>query len=212
MVLQGFAYADVKRPCRHICFSVSEDAVQRIFAAAVHYCNECFDPAHVILDAGGWDLELSSKEGGQYRFSGYLWGTPGSAESDFSELLRSCLGRSDLIRIDGEPRSYSRLDRITLRYEETYSVPHAYRREEDVPECREGSARLVIDRGSGTIETTRTKSDGSRAVLRYERPAYVSELLDGVSDPLFFQVNDAAAEDVAEPQNLARTYALWLER
>lgn len=212
VVLQGFAYADVKRPCRHICFSVSENAVQRIFAAAVHYCNECFDPAHVVLDAGGWDLELSSKEGGQYRFSGYLWGTPGSAESDFSELLRSCLGRSDLFGIDGEPRSYSRLDRITLRYEETYSVPRAYRREEDVSECRGGSARLVIDRGSGTIETTRTKSDGSRAVLRYERPAYVSDLLDGVSDPLFFQVNDTAAEDVAEPQTPARTYVLLLER
>lgn len=96
VVLQGYAYADRKHPCRRSCFSVGEDAVQRIFAAAVHYCNECFDPADVILDAGGWDLEFSSKEGGQYRFSGYLWGTPGSAESDFSELLRSCLGRRDL--------------------------------------------------------------------------------------------------------------------
>lgn len=212
VVLQGFAYADIKRPCRHLCFSVSENAVQRIFAAAVHYCNECFDPAHVILDAGGWDLELSSEEGGQYRFSGYLWGTPGSAESDFSELLRSCLGRSDLFGIDGEPRSYSKLDRITLRYEETYSVPSAYRREDDAPEYREGAARLVIDRGSGTVEATLTKSDGSRAVFRYERPDYVSDPLDGVSDPLFFQVNDAAAADVAEPQDPARTYELLLER
>jgi len=212
VLFQGYAYADRKHPCRRICFSVSENAVQRIFAAAVHYCNECFDPSHIIFDVGGWNIELSSKEGGQYRFSGYLWGTPGSAESDFSELLRSCLGRSDLFGIDGEPRSYSKLDRITLRYEETYSVPSAYRWEDDVPEYQEGSARLVIDRGSGTVETTLTKSNGSRAVFRYERPDYVSDLLDGVSDPLFFQVNDAAAADVAEPQDPARTYELLLER
>lgn len=212
VVLQGFAYADVKRPCRHICFSVSENAVQRIFAAAVHYCNECFDPANIILDAGGWDMDLSSEEGGQYRFSGYLWGTPGSAESDFSELLRSCLGRSDLFGIDGEPRSYSKLDRITLRYEETYSVPSAYRQEDDMPECRKEYACLVIDRGSQMIETTLTKSDGSRAVFRCERPNDVSDLLDKVSDPLFFQVNDTAAEDMAEPQTPARTYELLLER
>lgn len=212
VVLQGFAYADVKRPCRHICFSVSENAVQRIFAAAVHYCNECFDPTNVILDAGGWNMELSSEEGGQYRFSGYLRGTSGSAEYDFSELLRSCLGRSDLFGIDGKPRSYSKLDRITLWYEETYSVPSAYSREGDVPECLEESACLVIDRSSGTVETTFTKSDGSRAVFRYERPDYVSDLLDGVSDPLFFQVNDTAAKDVVVGQNPTRTYELLLER
>lgn len=208
----GYAYADLKHPCRRVRFSIGEDKVQRIFAAAVHYCNECYDPTAILFDAGGWEMRLSSKEGGQYLFSGYLGGKPGSAESDFSELLRSCLGMCDLFGIDGNSHPYSNLDRITLQYKETYAVPHACCRENDVPEWREESARLVVDRGSRTIEATFVMSDGSRTVLRYEHPDYVPDLLDAVSDPVFFRVNDTAADDVVDPRSLARTYELLLER
>lgn len=97
----GYVHGDHTHPCRRTDFSIDHEKTQQIFAATVHYCNHCFDPTLVILDAGGWVLELSSEDGNAYRFSGYLWGMPGSIEFDFSELLRSNLGMRDLFGIDG---------------------------------------------------------------------------------------------------------------
>lgn len=187
----GYTSADLNHPCRHFSFSIAQNKAQDILTAAVRYCNQCFDPNDIVFDAGGWNMVLSSEEGNRYRFCGHLFGRTKPEESSFSERLRYAMGMSDLFGIDGNARSYSKLRRITLHCEEI-----AHRQDEDVPEYERSQSQLMIDRTFKTIEVTLSHEDNSKAFFRWEHPVSVCALLDDVSDPLFFQVNDVAAEDV----------------
>lgn len=212
VTFQGYTHADLDHPCRRASFSINQKEAQHILTSAVRYCNQYFDPANTVFDAGEWNMVLSSVEETQYRFCGYLHGDCNSEESRFSELLRSSLCMSNLFGIDGNLHPYSKLSCITLHCEEIYSVPTIYRQKENIPECKKTQSKLIIDRASNTIDISFFYNDDSRAFFHWEHPSRVPALLNAISDPLFFRTNDTSKEHIVVSQNPIRTYKLILER
>lgn len=191
---------------RQLSFSIPPENAQRILTEAVHYCTGSLDPSHIVFDGGQWNMELSNESNQEFRFASWLSYDHDSEESRFSQLLRSSLGMSDLLAIDGERRTFSKLQRLVLDCTETVSVPAAYRHEEDVPEYTVYHEGLTLDRISGTLERTLDDTE----YHRYLFPEKVCQILDYISSPLFFQICDIPEEMLA-PQSSCSSYTMILE-
>lgn len=155
-----------------------------------------------ILDAGGWDLELTNTAGKSFLFSGSLWEGENGENARLSQMIRTLVGMRSLNAFDEDAHPENALRRVIL----THTLHPV---EEGVPESSQTkqNEQLIVDAASESIEYSFICGD-IRLCFQSEFPDGVSRLLDQYSMSGLFCRPAPLHSDFAEPPFYVSEYRL----
>ena len=188
------------------CFRIDPKHLKTIITAVSEY----FSGKHqenFTSDDGIWILTLTNEDGEEIEPAGSLLCDLQTTDGGLSEIIRSALGRKDLLLFDGNP---DQIEWLEVRYQKTTRVNLGYVLLEDKPtyDLIKEKESLVLDRKAEKLTYCNEKSDGRIFSAAYAGDHRISMILDNIKLGSLFTELDKSLEP--EEQLIQQKYIITL--